>query len=422
VTFKSAKVMNEHRVVVTGLGVVTPIGVGLEEFWEGLKEGRNGISRITHFDPSDFRSQMAAEVKNFNPEEWIDGKSAERMDRFVHFGMASSAMAIKDAGLNSFAFDGNRAGVIIGSGIGGANTIENGYFQLQERGPKSLGPFFVSKVLINMAACMVSITYGLKGPLSAPSVACSTGANAIGDAFRILQRGDADIMLAGGSEACVSPLPFAGFCATRSMSSRNDCMEKASRPFDKNRDGFVMGEGAGIVVLERLEHALNRSARIYAELVGYGNTADAFHFTAPEPGGDGMVRVMREALRDAGIDPGEVGYINAHGTSTVLNDKIESAAVIKVFGDHWRHLKISSIKSMIGHLLAAAGAVEFVATVMSVYTGKLPPTINYEEPDPECPLDYVTKGVESIDLKVAMSNSFGFGGGNVCLIVRKYKN
>lgn len=414
--------MNEHRVVVTGLGVVTPIGVGLEEFWEGLKEGRNGISRITHFDPSDFRSQMAAEVKNFNPEEWIDGKSAERMDRFVHFGMASSAMAIKDAGLNSFAFDGNRAGVIIGSGIGGANTIENGYFQLQERGPKSLGPFFVSKVLINMAACMVSITYGLKGPLSAPSVACSTGANAIGDAFRILQRGDADIMLAGGSEACVSPLPFAGFCATRSMSSRNDCMEKASRPFDKNRDGFVMGEGAGIVVLERLEHALNRSARIYAELVGYGNTADAFHFTAPEPGGDGMIRVMREALRDVGIDPGEVGYINAHGTSTVLNDKIESAAVIKVFGDHWRHLKISSIKSMIGHLLAAAGAVEFVATVMSVYTGKLPPTINYEEPDPECPLDYVTKGVESIDLEVAMSNSFGFGGGNVCLIVRRYKN
>ena len=414
--------MNEHRVVVTGLGVVTPIGVGLEEFWKGLIEGRNGISRVTQFDPSDFRSQMPAEVKDFNPEEWIDGKSAERMDRFVHFGMASSAMAIKDAGLNTFAFDGNRAGVIIGSGIGGANTIENGYFKLQEKGPKSLGPFFVSKVLINMAACMVSITYGLKGPLSAPCVACSTGANAIGDAFRILQRGDADIMLAGGSEASVSPLPFAGFCATRSMSSRNDCMEKASRPFDKNRDGFVMGEGAGIVVLERLEHALSRSARIYAELVGYGNTADAFHFTAPEPGGDGMVRAMREALRDAGIGPREVGYINAHGTSTVLNDKIESAAVMKVFGDHWRHLKISSNKSMIGHLLAAAGAVEFVATVMSVYTGELPPTINYEEPDPECPLDYVTKGVESIDLEVALSNSFGFGGGNVCLIVRRYKN
>lgn len=421
-TLKSTKVTNEHRVVVTGLGVVTPIGLGLEEFWKGLIDGRNGISRVTQFDPSDFRSQMAAEVKSFNPEEWIDAKSAERMDRFVRFALASSAMAIKDAGLDTFAFDGNRAGVIIGSGIGGAKTIENGYFKLQEKGPKSIGPFYVSKVLINMAACVVSITYGLKGPLSAPCVACSTGANAIGDAFRILQRGDADIMLAGGSEASVSPLPFAGFCATRSMSSRNDCMEKASRPFDKNRDGFVMGEGAGIVVLERLEHALSRSAHIYAELVGYGNTADAFHFTAPEPGGDGMVRVMREALRDARINPWEVGYINAHGTSTVLNDKIESSAVMKVFGDHWRHLKISSIKSMIGHLLAAAGAVEFVATVMSVYTGKLPPTINYEKPDPECPLDYVTKGVESIDLEVALSNSFGFGGGNVCLIVRRHKS
>ena len=414
--------MNGHRVVVTGLGVVTPIGVGLEEFWEGLKEGRNGISRITHFDPTDFRSQMAAEVKNFNPEDWIDGKSEERMDRFVHFAMASSGMALKDAGLNTFAYDGNRAGIIIGSGIGGAHTIENGYSKLHEKGPKSIGPFFVSKVLINMAACMVSISYGLRGPLSAPSIACSTGANAIGDAFRILQRSDADIMLAGGTEASVSPLPFAGFCATRSMSSRNDCVEKASRPFDKKRDGFVMGEGAGIVVLERLEHALSRSAHIYAELVGYGSTADAFHFTAPEPGGDGMVRVMREALRDAGIDPREVRYINAHGTSTVLNDKIESAAVMKVFGDYGKHLKISSNKSMIGHLMAAAGAVEFVATVMSIYTGQLPPTINYEEPDPECPLDYVTKGVESIDLKVALSNSFGFGGGNACLIVKRYEN
>ena len=414
--------MNEHRVVITGLGVVTPIGLGIEEFWKGLKEGRNGISRVSRFDPTDFRSQMAAEVKNFNPEDWIDGKSAERMDRFVHFAMASSAMAVKDAGLDTFSFDGNRAGIIIGSGIGGAQTIENGYSILREKGPKSLGPFFVSKSLINMAACMVSITYGLRGPLSAPCVACSTGTNAIGDAFRILQRGDADIMLAGSSEASVTPLPFAGFCGTRSMSIRNDCVEKASRPFDKNRDGFVMGEGAGIVVLERLEHALSRSARIYAELIGYGNAADAFHFTAPDPEGDGMVRVMREAVRDAGMATRDVGYINAHGTSTVLNDKIESAAVMKFFGDHAKHLKISSIKSMIGHLLAAAGAVEFVATVMSVHTGKLPPTINYEEPDPECPLDYVTKGVESIDLEVAMSNSFGFGGGNACLIVKRYES
>jgi 3-oxoacyl-[acyl-carrier-protein] synthase II len=344
------------------------------------------------------------------------------MDRFVHFGMASSVMALNDAGLNTFAFDSYRAGVIIGSGIGGAITIQDGYSKLQEKGPKSINPFFVSKALINMAACLVSITYGLRGPLSAPCVACSTGANAIGDAFRIIQRGDADIMLAGGTEASINPLPFAGFCAARSMSTQNDCVEKASRPFEKNRDGFVMGEGAGIVVLERLEHALNRNARIYAELVGYGNTADAFHFTAPEPSGDGMIRVMRAALNDAGIDPQEVKYINAHGTSTALNDKIESEAIMEVFGDHCKNLKISSIKSMIGHLLAAAGSTEFVSTVMSVYTGKLPPTINYEESDPECPLDYVTNGAESIDFKLALSNSFGFGGGNVCLIVKKYEN
>ena len=414
--------MDEQRVVVTGLGVVTPIGLGIEEVWEGLKEGRNGVSKITHFDPSDYRSQMAAEVKDFDPADWIDGKSAERMDRFVHFGMASAVMALNDAALNTFAFDGNRAGVIIGSGIGGAITIQDGYSKLHEKGPKSISPFFVSKSLINMAACMVSITYGLKGPLSAPCVACSTGANAIGDAFRIIQRGEADIMLAGGTEASISPLPFAGFCAARSMSTRNDLMGKASRPFDKNRDGFVMGEGAGIVVLERLEHALRRNARIYAEIVGYGNTADAFHFTAPESTGDGMIRAMRAALNDSGIDPQEVKYINAHGTSTVLNDKIESEAIMEVFGDHCKNLKISSIKSMIGHLLAAAGSTEFVSTVMSIYTGKLPPTINYEESDPECPLDYVTNGVESIDLETALSNSFGFGGGNVCLIVKKYEN
>lgn len=414
--------MKGHRVVVTGLGVVTPIGVGHEEFWAGLMEGRNGVSRITHFDPAEFRSHMAAEVKNFDAEDWVDEKSVGRMDRFVHFAMASSKMAFKDAGLDAYPFDGNRAGVIIGSGIGGALTIQTAYSQLHKKGPKSLSPFFVSKSLINMAACMVSITLGLKGPLSAPCVACSTGANAIGDAFRILERGDADIMLAGGAEASVNPLPFGGFCAARSMSIRNDCVEKACRPFDKNRDGFVMGEGSGIVVLESLEHALDRNAQIYAEIAGYGNTADAFHLTAPDPEGDGMVRVMKAALRDAGVDPREVGYINAHGTSTVLNDKIESAAITKVFGSQGRPLKISSIKSMIGHLLAAAGAVELVATVMSVHTGKIPPTINYEEPDPECPLDYVTNGVESIALDVALNNSFGFGGGNACLVVRKYEN
>ncbi len=413
--------MKTERVVITGLGVVTPIGIGVEDFWKGLKAGQNGVSRITHFDPSDFPSQMAAEVKDFHPEDWMDRKSAERMDRFSHFGLACSAMAMKNAGLDQFAFDGHRAGVIIGSGIGGSDTIEKGYFKLQEKGPRALNPFFVSKLLINMCACMTSITYGLKGPLSALSVACSTGANAIGDAFRILQRGDADIMLAGASEACITPLAYGGFCATRSMSTRNDCLEKASRPFDKNRDGFVIGEGSGVVVLERLEHALSRGVRIYAELVGYGNTADAYHFTAPEPEGSGMVRSMENALKDANINAWEVGYINAHGTSTVLNDKIESAAIMKVFGEHSRNLKVSSIKSMIGHLMAAAGAVEFVSTVMSIYTGIIPPTINYEEPDPECPLDYVAKGTETIDFQAALTNSFGFGGGNACLVVRKYR-
>ncbi len=412
--------MNEHRIVITGLGAVTPIGIGAKDFWEGLKDGRNGIAKVTYFDVTDFRSKLAAEVKDFQSEEWIDKKSANRMDRFTQFGIAASTLAIEDAGLESFSFDRTRAGVIIGSGIGGSQTIEEGYSKLREKGPKGLYPFFVSKLLVNMAACMVSIKYGLKGPLSAPSVACSTGSNAIGDAFRILQRGDADVMLAGSSEACITPLAYGGFCATRSMSS-NNCIENASRPFDKNRDGFVMGEGAGIVVLESLMHALKRGARIYAEIVGYGNTADAFHFTAPEPQGDGMVRVMQAALRDARMDSKEIGYINAHGTSTVLNDKCESAAIIKLFGEHAKVLKVSSIKSMIGHLMAAAGAVEFVSTVMSVYTGKIPPTINYKEPDPNCPLDYVTHGAESVDLNAAMNNSFGFGGGNVCLIIKKYR-
>ena len=404
---------------MTGLGVVTPVGVGLEEFWDGLKAGRNGVSRVTHFDPTDFPSHMAAEVKDFDPKEWVDVKSARRMDRFTQFSLASSKMALEDSGLFDGSFDGNRTGIIIGSGIGGSDTIEKGHFSLRERGPKSLNPFFVSKLLINMAACTVSIQYGLKGPLSAPSVACSTGANAIGEAYRIIQRGDADIMLAGGSEACVTPLAFGGFCATRSMSKRNDCVEKASRPFDRNRDGFVMGEGAGVVVLEELAHAISRGVRIYAELIGYGNAADAFHFTAPEPQGEGMERVMRVAFKDAHIIPEDIGYINAHGTSTVLNDKIESQAIMKVFGEHAKNLKVSSIKSMIGHLMAAAGAVEFVSTVKSVYDGILPPTINYDESDPECPLDYVVKGVETVDVETAMSNSFGFGGGNACLIVKK---
>jgi len=413
--------MKEHQVVITGLGTVSPIGIGVDDFWEGLLVGKNGVARITHFDVKDFRSKLAAGVIDFQPEVWIDTKSAKRMDRFTQFGMAAAAMALKDAGLESYSFDKNRAGVIIGSGIGGSQTIEDGHSALQLGGPKNLNPFLVSKLLINMAASMVSIKYGLKGPLSALSVACSTGSNAIGDALRILQRGDADIMLAGSSEACITPLAYGSFCATRSMTT-NDCIENASRPFDKDRDGFVMGEGAGIVVLENLEHALKRGAKIYAELAGYGNTSDAYHFTAPEPEGDGMIRVMQAALQDAALAADKIGYINAHGTSTVLNDKSESIAIKKVFGEHADSLKVSSNKSMIGHLMGASGSVEFVATVKSVITGMIPPTINYKTPDSDCPLDYVTNGSESIDLKAAMSNSFGFGGGNACLIVKRYVN
>ncbi len=411
--------MSRNRVVITGLGAVTPIGIGKTDFWEALKAGQNGVAKVTHFDASDFRSKLAAEVKEFDPEDWIDSKSVGRMDRFTQFGIAASSMALEDARLDSTSYDGARAGVIIGSGIGGSQTIEDGYDILRRKGPKGLNPFFVSKLLINMAACMVSVQFGLKGPISAPSVACSTGGNAIGEAFRILQRGDADIMIAGSSEACITPMAYGGFCATRSMSPQTDA-EYASRPFDKNRDGFIMGEGAGIVVLENLQHALHRKVRIYAELAGYGNTADAYHFTAPEPNGHGMVSVMKAALKDAAIPMEDVGYINAHGTSTVLNDKCESTAIINLFQEHAGQLKVSSIKSMIGHLMAASGSVEFVATVMSLYSGNIPPTIHYREPDPDCPLDYVTHGVESINLKAAMTNSFGFGGGNVSLLIKKY--
>lgn len=411
--------MNGIRVAVTGLGAVTPVGIGSQEFFQGLKAGRNGIGKVTGFDVTDYRSKLAGEVKDFHTEDWIEPKSARRMDRFTQFGLAASEMAFTDAGLDTFSFNKNRAGVIIGSGIGGSQALEEGFLTLMNKGPGSLNPFSVSRMLINMAACTVSIKYGFKGPLSAPSVACSTGSNAIGDAFRIIQRGDADIMLAGSSEACITPLPYGCFCATRSMTS-NECPDTACRPFDRNRDGFVMGEGAGIVVMENLQHARSRGAEVYCEITGYGNTADAYHITAPEPESDGMIRVMQAALNDADLEPKEIGYINAHGTSTVLNDKCESAAIERVFGEHAKSLKVSSIKSMIGHLLAGAGAVEFVSTALSVYSGIIPPTIHCEEPDDDCKLDYVTNGAETINLTAAMNNSFGFGGGNACLVIKKY--
>lgn len=411
--------MIKNRVVVTGLGPVSPIGIGTDEFWTGLTEGRSGIGPVTRFDVSKYRSKLAAEVKGFDPGNWIETKSAKRMDLFVQFAVAASVMAMEDAGLDSTQFDGTRAGVIIGSGIGGSQTIEDGYMILQEKGPNGLSPFFVSMLLVNMAASMVSIRFGLKGPMAALSVACSTGTNAVGDAYHIIERGDANIMLAGSSEACITRLAYGVFCATRSMSQNTD-PGSASRPFDKNRDGFVMGEGAGVAILESLEHAQARGARIYAEVAGYGNTADAYHFTAPEPSGDGMKRVMRVALADAGMAPEDVDYINAHGTSTSLNDTCETAAIIDVFGEHAYKMKISSNKSMIGHLMAAAGAIEFVSSVLTVYNGVIPPTINYSEPDPDCPLDYVVNGAVQSHVRAALSNSFGFGGGNSSVIVREY--
>ena len=414
--------MGNNRVVITGLGVVSPIGNGVEGFWPALIAGTNGIFRLSHFDPTSYRSQMAGEVKGFNPEDWMDGKMVPRLDRFVHFGLAASTMALRDAGLESGSFDSYRAGVIIGSGIGGSRSIEDAFLTLLDKGPKAISPFTVTKSLINTAACQVSITHGLKGPLSSLSVACSTGSNAIGDASRIIERGDADIMLAGGAEACLTPLPFGGFCATRSMSARNDDPETASRPFDKTRDGFVMGEGAGVVVLENLDFAIKRGARIYGEIIGYGCTADAFHMTAPDTSGDGMARCMKAALGDAGIPLEKIGHINAHGTSTPMNDKSESAAIISVFGAHAEKIKVSSNKSMIGHLLAAAGAVEFCASAMSVYSGIVPPTINHGEPDPDCPLDYVVNGAETVHPEAVLSNSFGFGGGNASLIITKLRN
>ncbi len=411
--------MNKKRVVVTGLGAVSPIGIGASEFWTALTEGRNGIGPVTHFDTSEYRSKLAAEVKEFDPGNWMETKSARRMDPFAQFAVAASVMAMEDAGLHTAPFDATRAGVIIGSGIGGARAIEDGYAILNEKGPSSLSPFLVSMLLVNMAAAMVSIRFGLKGPMAALSVACSTGTNAVGDAYHIIERGDAEIMLAGSSEASINPLTYGGFCATRSMSQNTD-PKNASRPFDKNRDGFVMGEGAGVATLESMEHAQARGARIYAEIAGYGNTADAYHFTAPEPNGDGMKRVMRVVLDDAGMAPEDIDYLNAHGTSTSLNDKAETGAIIDVFGEHAHKIKISSNKSMIGHLMAAAGAVEFVSSVLTVYNDVIPPTINYSEPDPDCPLDYVVNGAESCEVRAAISNSFGFGGGNSSVIVKKY--
>jgi 3-oxoacyl-[acyl-carrier-protein] synthase II len=417
-----------RRVVVTGLGALTPVGNTAEELWSALREGRSGVGPITKFDATVkggqgeylYPTRIAGEVKNFDPLTFVEKKEARRLDPFLQYAMACSVMAVEDAALDTGKVDGTRFGVLIGSGIGGIQTLLSTHDTLREKGPDRVSPFFIPMMIVNMASGLVSMRFGAKGPNSAVITACATGNHAIGDAFRIIQRGDADLMIAGGAEAIIIPLTIAGFCAMKAMSTRNEEPTKASRPFEANRDGFVCGEGGGILVLESLEHARRRDARIYAEIVGYGMTGDAHHMTAPDPEGDGAARAMAAALRDAGLAGPEVGYINAHGTSTPYNDKFETLAIKRVFGDHARRLAVSSTKSMTGHLLGAAGGVEAIATALALHHGILPPTINYETPDPDCDLDYVPNQARKQDVEVALSNAFGFGGTNATLAFRKY--
>jgi 3-oxoacyl-[acyl-carrier-protein] synthase II len=410
-----------RRVVLTGLGALTPVGVTTEEFWAALKLGKSGIGPITKFDASEFPTRIAGEVRNFDEAQYIDKKDARRLDPYLKYAIATSAMAVEDAALDRDKVDATRFGVLIGSGIGGITTLIEGEEIRRTKGFDRVSPFVVPMLIINMASGLVSMRFGAKGPNSSIVTACATGNHAIGDAFKIIERGDADVMIAGGAEAMIVPLTIAGFCSMKAMSTRNDEPEKASRPFDAGRDGFVCGEGAGIVVLEALEHAVRRDARIYAEIVGYGMTSDAHHMTAPDPEGDGATRAMQLALADGDVDLDGVGYINAHGTSTPYNDKFETLAIKRAFGDHARRLAVSSTKSMTGHLLGAAGGVEAVATALALYHGMLPPTINYETPDPDCDLDYVPNQARKVDVEYALSNAFGFGGTNATLAFRRYR-
>ena len=407
------------RVVITGLGVVSPVGSKLKTFWENITAGKSGVSKISRFDISDFPVQIAAEVKDFDPLEYFDKKEARRTDLFIQYAMGAAVQAVENAELDTDKVDPERVGVLIGSGIGGIRTIEEQYDILLNKGPKRVSPYCVPMEIINMASGLVSIRFGFKGPNISVVTACATGTHAIGEAYRTIQYGDADVMVAGGAESAITPLSIAGFAAARALSTRNDEPEKASRPFEKNRDGFVMGEGAGIVILEEYEHAKKRGAPILAEIVGYGTSGDAYHMTAPAPGGEGAARAIRNALRDAKVSPDTIDYINAHGTSTKFNDLYETLAIKSVFGDHAYQLKVSSIKSMIGHLLGAAGGVEVVASVLTLQTGVIPPTINYEEPDPECDLDYVPNEAIEMDVNYILKNSFGFGGTNACLVLKR---
>ena len=411
----------KNRVVITGLGAVTPIGIGKDEFWKGLLEGKNGIEKITRFDASEYGAQIAGEVKDFDPVAFIDKKEAKRMDRYAQFAVAASKLAIEDAGLELEKENCDRIGTYIGAGIGGIETMHSQYEKLFAKGPSRISPFFIPMMIANLATGHVAIQFGLHGPSECVVTACATGTNCIGDAFRVIQRGDADAMLAGGTEACISPAAVAGFAAMKALCmDHNDDPAHASRPFDKNRSGFVMGEGAGIVVLESLEHAKARGAHIYAEVVGYGANSDAYHMTSPAPHGTYQAKCMQLALDDAGIAAAEVDYVNAHGTSTHLNDEGESEAIKAVWGEAAKDVSVSSIKSMTGHLLGAAGGVEAIATALTVENDMMPPTMNYETPDEGLDLDYVPNKAKAKTVRAAMSNSFGFGGHNACLLLKKY--
>jgi beta-ketoacyl-acyl-carrier-protein synthase II len=406
--------------VITGQGVVSPLGSEVETFWTRLIAGESGIGPVTRFDISKFDTRFGGEVREFRSEDYMDRKEIRRADLFVQYAVGATAQAVRQSGVSPQTVDPNRYGVIVGSGIGGIATFEDQHRVLLEKGPSRVSPFFIPMMISDMASGIVSIQFGAKGPNYATVSACSSGAHAVGDAFRIIQCNEADVMIAGGAEAPITPVSFAGFCSMKAMSTRNDDPTHASRPFDAQRDGFVMGEGAGVVVLEELEHAKKRGVKILAEIVGYGATGDAHHMTAPAPEGEGAARAMRAAIRDSGLSPESFGYMNAHGTSTPLNDKFETQAIKSVFGEHAKKLPVSSTKSMTGHLLGAAGGLETIICVLALERQKVPPTVNYQHPDPDCDLDYVPNTARSVDLQAALSNSLGFGGHNVTLAFSRY--
>jgi 3-oxoacyl-[acyl-carrier-protein] synthase II len=408
------------RVVITGLGVVAPTGIGIQSFWQNLLGGVSGIGPITRFDASRHDCRIAGEVKGFDPLQWLDKKEVRKMDLFIHYAVAAAQMAVDDAGLKVSSEEAERVGVYVGTGMGGVPALEESHRILMEKGPSRISAFFIPSIITNLASGQISMRFGMKGPNSCVCTACATGNHAIGDAFRLVARGSADVMVAGGTEAVITPLTIGGFAAMRALSTRNDEPTRASRPFDKDRDGFVMGEGSGIMVLESLEHARQRGARIYAEIIGYGLSADAYHITQPAPDGEGAARSMGLAVADAGVRPDEVDYINAHGTSTPTGDVNETQAIKTVFGEHARRVAVSSTKSMTGHLLGAAGGVESVITVLTIVHGQIPPTINYEVPDPDCDLDYVPNVARRLPVRVALTNSFGFGGTNASLVFRRF--